>query len=204
MSRNYRMPQLTALVLAFTLASPVVAADKQRIEREADIPRFSYAIVDPLEKVVQDKETFERATQKLRADIESVLAKYDIADKSSQRQFLNSLVQLDFLAGNYDAALAGAEAVRALEEKPADKLLSGLRLRAMVAAAKQTGGINNPAYYEAVATTIRTELDTLPFEVIVNDIKNYKAGAETIGEGRILGNVRDVLQAALDKTGALS
>lgn len=204
MSRNYRMPQLTALVLAFTLASPVVAADKQRIEREADIPRFSYAIVDPLEKVVQDKGTFERATQKLRADIESVLAKYDIADKSSQRQFLNSLVQLDFLAGNYDAALAGAEAVRALEEKPADKLLSGLRLRAMVAAAKQTGGINNPAYYEAVATTIRTELDTLPFEVIVNDIKNYKAGAETIGEGRILGNVRDVLQAALDKTGALS
>jgi subtilisin family serine protease len=136
--------------------------------------------------------------------MESVLAKYDIADKSSQRQFLSSLVQMDFLSGNYDAALAGAVAVRALEEKPADKLLSGLRLRAMVAAAKQTGGINTPAYFDAVAKSIRKELDALPFDVIANDVRNYKASAELIGEGRIFGQVRDVLQATLNKTGALS
>jgi subtilisin family serine protease len=190
--------------LALALALPAGAADRQRIEKEADIPRFSYAIADPLEMVVRDKATFVRVTQQVRADMESVLAKYDIADKSSQRQFLSSLVQMDFLSGNYDAALAGAVAVRALEEKPADKLLSGLRLRAMVAAAKQTGGINTPAYFDAVAKSIRKELDALPFDVIANDVRNYKASAELIGEGRIFGQVRDVLQATLNKTGALS
>ena len=193
-----------SLGLALALAVPVLAADKQRIDKEADIPRFSYTIADPLENVVRDKAIFLRVTQQIRSDMESVLAKYDIADKSSERQFLGSLVQLDFLAGNYDAAMAGAEAVRALEEKPADKLLSGLRLRAMVAAARQTGGINSPAYFDAVSKNIRKELDALPFEVIANDIKNYKASAELMGEGRIIGNVRDVLQATLNKTGALS
>jgi subtilisin family serine protease len=44
----------------------------------------------------------------------------------------------------------------------------------------------------------------MPFEVIANDIKTYKASAELIGEGRILGGVRDILQAALNKTGSLS
>lgn len=204
MSRTHPLLQPTALALVLALSLPILAADKQRIDKEADIPRFSYPITDPLENVVRDKASFERVIQPVRADMESVLAKYDIADKSSQRQFLSDLAQLDFLSGSYDAALAGAEAVRALEEKPADKLLSGLRVRAMVAAAKQTGGVNTTGYFEAVAKTLRKELDALPFEVIANDIRRYKAGAELIGEGRILGSVRDVLQATLNKTGALS
>lgn len=204
MSRRHRLlkPAVVAMLLGLALAAP--AADRQRIDKEADIPRFSYAIADPLETVVRDKAAFARVTGPVRADIESVLAKYDIGDKAVQRQMRNSLVQLDFLAGNYDAALSGAEAVRALEEKPADKLLSGLRVRAMVAAAKQTGGINTPAYFDAVAGHLRRELDSYPFEVIANDVRNFKAGAELIGEGRILGAVRDIYQATLDKTGALS
>ena len=204
MNRIHNLSRLAVLTLALAFSLPVSALDKQRIDKEADIPRFSYTIAEPLENVVRDKAAFVRVTQKLRSDMESVLAKYDIADKSSERQFLGSLVQLDFLAGNYDAALAGAGAIRALEEKPADKLLSGLRLRAMVAAARQTGGINTPAYFEVVANTMRKELDALPFDVIANDIKSYKASAELMGEGRVIGYVRDVLQATLDKTGALS
>jgi len=197
-------PTVMALSLSLTIALPALAADKQRIEKEADIPRFSYAIKEPLESVVRDKALFARVTEPVRADMQSVLAKYDIADKASQRQYLSTLWQLDFLAGNYDAALAGAETVRSLEEKPADKLLSGLRLRAMVAAARQTGGINTPAYFDAVAKAITKELDAMPYEVISNDVKTYKASAELMGEGRILGGVHDVLQATLDKTGALS
>ena len=194
----------TVLALSLAVAMPLWAADKIRVDKQADIPRFSYAISQPLETVVRDKATFNLVTAKIREDMESVLAKYDIADKASQRQYLGSLTQLNFLAGQYDAALASAEAMRALEEKPADKLLSGLRLRAMVAAAKETGGVNTPAYFASVGKAIRKELDAYPYTVIANDIKSYKAGAETVGEGRILGGVKEVLQATLDKTGALS
>ena len=194
----------SVLALALAIAMPLLAADKVRIDKQADIPRFSYAITQPLETVVRDKATFNLVTAKIREDMESVLAKYDIADKASQRQYLGSLTQLNFLAGQYDAALTSADTMRALEEKPADKLLSGLRLRAMVAAAKETGSVNTPAYLAAVGRAIRKELDAYPYTVIANDIKSYKAGAETLGEGRILGGVKEVLQATLDKTGALS
>ena len=51
-------------------------------------------------------------TAKIREDMESVLVTYDIADKASQRQYLGSLTQLSDLAGQYDAALASAEAIR--------------------------------------------------------------------------------------------
>src|SRR5678815_3101352 len=51
---------------------------------------------------------------------------------------------------------------------------------------------------------IRAELDQMPYETIANDIKSTKSRAETMGETLILGGVRDVLQPAVDKTGALS
>lgn len=204
MSRQFGLLKPTVLAIAIAMALPVLAADKLRIDKEADIPRFTYPVTDKLEAVVRDKALFAKVTAPVRADMESVLAKYEIGDKAVQRGFLASLWQLDFLAGNYDAALAGANAMRALEEKPSDKLLSGLRVRAMVAAFKQTGAINTPAYFEAVGTAIRKELDGYPYEVIGNDVRSYKAGSELIGEGRILGGVRDVMQTTVDKSGALS
>ncbi|MCE4555602.1 S8 family serine peptidase [Roseateles cellulosilyticus] len=196
--RRAAPPAALALLLALSMPA---SAQKQRIEKEADIPRFSYRIDEPLEKVVRDPVLFKQIATPIRADMEGVLARYDIADKSSERGMLTALMALDFLLGNYDAALAESEKVRALEEKPADKLLSGIRLRAMVAAARQTGAVNTPAYFEAVGKAIRAELDTYPYPVIANDVKQFKASAEVAGEGRVLGGVRDVLQDALNKNG---
>lgn len=206
MTRRLPVPAtlLAALILTLTLPQASLAADKTRIEREADIPRFSYAIKSPLATVVRDKALFEATTAPIQQDIAGILEKFEIADKASQRGLLATLAQLEFLRGNYDQALAHAEAIRALEEKPADKLLSGLRLRAMIAAAKATGSTDSPAYLAAVGEMIRKELDSHPHAVIANDVKQYKASAELIGEGRVMGGVKDVLQATLDKTGALS
>lgn len=144
---------------------------------------------------------FISTTQKIRADIQSILDQYDIADKASQRQYITTLMSLDFLLGNYDEALSKSEMVRALEEKPADKLLSALRLRAMAAAAKKTGSINTPEYFALVGKEITKQLDSYPYSVIANDIKSYKASAELMGEGPLLGGVKDVLQKTVDKNG---
>jgi hypothetical protein len=106
---------------------------------------------------------------------------------------------LDFLLGNYDQALVTSEKVRALEEKPSDKLLSALRLRAMLAAVKKTGALNTPEYFDQVSQFIDKEISAYPYSVISNDIKSMKAGAEVIGEGQLLGIVKDVLQKTVDK-----
>ena len=190
--------------LAFLVCGAVHAQGKQRIEKASDLPRFTYPVKGSLESLVRDEAAFGAFAAKLRADVESVLAQYDIADKSMQRQLLATLLQLDVLEQQDDAALARVEAIRALEEKPADKLLSGLQVRAMVEARQAVGNANSDAYRNEVSQRMAQALKAMPYAVISNDIKEAKARAERLGETVVLGNVREVLQPVVDKAGALS
>ena len=100
--------------------SSASTAVKKRIDKAADLPRFSYPAKGNLEAWVRDETVFAPFAAKLRIDLEGVLKQYDIADKSMQRQMLSALLQLDILEGKDLPAMARIEAIRALEEKPAD------------------------------------------------------------------------------------
>lgn len=194
-----------ALLFALAIAAGAVAAQpaKPRIERAADLPRFSYKIDGKLEDVVRHAERFAPFAAAVRRDTESLLAGYDIPDKGTRRDLISTLAALDFLDGCYDSTIARLDEVRALQEKPADKLLSGLRLRAMAQAAKQHAP-GSEAFRKAVGETIRRELAAMPYAVIENDIKGAKAGSELLGESLVLGRVREVWQPIVDANGALS
>jgi len=178
------------------------AQTKPRIEKAADLPRFTYPLKGSLEALVKDPTTFAAFSADLRRDVESVLAKYEIADKASERELLGTLLQLDLLAGKDADALKRIEQIRVLQEKPADKLLTGLQARAIIDGRMAAG--SGPAYLAAVRSSLEASLKPLPYEVIANDIKEAKASAELLGEGRLLGYVNEVLQPTVDKTGALS
>ena len=197
-----------ALAIAGALALPAHTALAQtnarpRIEKAADLPRFSYPVQGALDELVRSPERFAPLAAAIRRDTESVLAGYDIPDKATRRDLLSLLAAMDYLDGRYDAALDKAEQVRALQDKPADKLISGLRLRAMATAAKAHGP-SGPAFEQAVAAAIARELAPLPYAVIANDIKGAKASAELVGEGLALGRVREVLQPIADSSGRIS
>src|SRR5205823_24127 len=85
----------------------------------------------------------------VRRDTESVLAQYDIADKAMLRQQLGVILRLDYLEGRYDDALKTAARIRELEEKPADKLLSGVTIRALINAERKVGNRTSDAYRAA-------------------------------------------------------
>jgi subtilisin family serine protease len=189
------------ILLAIVLSSGAAAQGKKRIDKAADLPRFSYKIEGSLENLVRDEKAFHRFAAEVRRDNESVLANYDIADKTSQRSLIGVLAQIDFLEGRYEEAARRASEIRALEEKPADKLISGMSLRAMVAARAKTGSITSEAYRAEVGRIISAELAKLPYTVIENEIKSAKSIAEIIGEALVLGNVRDRLQPVVDKAG---
>ncbi|HMA06442.1 MAG TPA: S8 family serine peptidase, partial [Ramlibacter sp.] len=176
----------------------------QRVEKADQLPRFSYPVEGDLEAVVRDPRRFGILAQQVRRDIEGVLAGYDIAERATRRQLLGVLVQIDMLEGRYDDALRRSDLIRELQEKPADRLLSGLSVRAIAAAARKTAGPSSTAYAAEVAAGIARELEPLPYAVIGNDIMRAKAGMETIGEALVLGRVRNVLQPVASRTGALS
>jgi hypothetical protein len=193
---------LAMLALACT-APPALAQAKPRIEKAADLPRFTYKIDGKVDEIVRNAERFAPLAEAIRRDVESVLARHEIADKAAQRSLLTQLMLLDMIDGRYDEALVRAQALRALEEKPADKLLSSLRLRVMAQAAK-AHGLGSEAYRSAVGELLAQELAALPFDVVGNNVRELKAGAELLGEGRLIGRLREVLQPIVDKSGELS
>jgi hypothetical protein len=192
---------LLGLLLACSTGLALTQA-KPRIDKAADLPRFSYRIDGKVEDMVRSAEKFAPFAAALRRDAESVLSGYEIADRATKRNLLNVLLTLDYLEARHDAALARIEEVRALHDKPADKLLAGHLLKAMIQAGR--GGASGDDYRRAVGEAIQRDLDALPFAVIENDIKGAKARAELIGETLILGRVREVLQPVVDEKGVLS
>ena len=187
---------LPARAQAATAAAPA----KQRIEKASDLPRFVYTPGGSLEAVVRSAELFAPLAAAIRRDTEQVLAGYDIPDRGTRRDLLNLLAILDFLDGRYDSVLSRVDEVQALQDKPADKLLSGLRLRAMATAAKQQAP-GSAAYVQRVGELMRQALAPLPLAVVDNDVKSAKASAELVGEALILGRVREAMQPTADANG---
>ncbi len=200
--KAFQPRHVLAVVLALATGA-AVAQTKPRIDKAADLPRFSYKIDGKVEDVVRSPERFAPFAAAVRRDTESVLAGYDIPDKATRRGLINLLATLDYLDGHYDSVVARMVEFRALQDKPSDKLIAGQRLQAMAASAKSSGP-SGDAYRRAVAEAIQRELAPLPYAVIENDIKDAKANAELVGESLILGQVREVMQPIVDRSGSLS
>jgi subtilisin family serine protease len=196
------LPLLLSLFLC--VAAPALAQSKPRIDKAADLPRFSYAVEGRIDDVIRDDAKFRRFADAVRRDAESVLARYEIDDRATVRQLEGELTQLDYLEGNDDSALRRAARIRELQEKPADKLLSGLQLRAMVAAQRKVGDRASDAYRTETGRLIAADLAQMPYEVVQNEVREAKASAEIMSEALTLGYVRNVIQPTVDKAGALS
>jgi subtilisin family serine protease len=196
--------KLLTCLLALIVAGSAAAQDKKRIEKAADLPRFTYKVDGKLDEIVRDDAKFKAFSRELRRDTESVLAQYEIADKATHRQLLGVIVRLDYLEGRYDEALKGAARVRELEEKPADKLLSGLTIRAMIGAERKVGNRTSDAYKNEVNRAIAAELNAMPYDVVQNEVKEGKASAEIVSEALALGYIREAMQPTIDKAGSLS
>lgn len=198
------MKRILLLLLALSLTGPALAQTKKRIEKAADLPRFTYQVDGKVEDLLTDDGKFATFAQQLRRDIDSVLAGYEIPDKASERQLLGTLTQLDVLEGRYADALARSDQIKALQEKPADRLLSGMQLRAMLAARQEAGGFGSEAYKKDVGQRIRTALDGMPYQVIENDVKSAKSRADIASPALVIGSIREQIQPTVDKTGSLS
>ena len=196
--------RLLALVVALSLSTAALGQGKPRIEKAADLPRFTYKIDGSVEDVIRDDAKFRRFAADVRRDAESVLSGYQIDDRATLRQIEGELTQLDYLEGNLDSALKRAARVKELQEKPADKLMSGLQLRAMIGAQRKVGNRTSDAYRAETGRLIEADLAQMPYDVVQNEVKEAKAGAEIASEALTLGYARTVVQPTVDKAGSLS
>ena len=161
-------------------AGLALAQAKPRIDKAADLPRFSYRIDGKVEDVVRSgTRSSRRFAAALRRDTESVLA----ATRSPTRQRGATAPSRPARLSRrpLDDALQRIEADPRAAGKAGRQAAAAMQLRAMVAARKAPAA-RRRRLPRSGRRGDRAELATLPYATIENDIKSAKAGAETLGE----------------------
>jgi hypothetical protein len=190
------------LLLAATVPGPSTA--KARVTSQADLPRFSYSVKGSASELLQaDDQTFNAFAAKVRADLERVLGELDIEDKSTLRVLLEAKLDMQELAGEYAPGLETVEALRAQQEKPAQKLLAGLSARARLRAAIEAHAANGPSYERAFIANYRESIRSLPWENVQDPVKATFARSRLNTRAAVIGDVKTELDPAVKKSGTL-
>jgi hypothetical protein len=82
---------LLCCACVFGFSAAVGAQNKPRIDKAADVPRFSYKIDGSVEDLIRDDAKFRRFASDVRRDAQSVLNDYQIDDRATLRQLEGEL-----------------------------------------------------------------------------------------------------------------
>ncbi len=201
-------PTVLCIALCACAASlQVHSADapaKIQAHSKSDLPRFSYPLQGTASALLEaDDATFAAFANHVRADLDTVLATYDIEDKSTMRSLLVEKQELQELSGDLHAALESGEAAHLLEEKPAAKLIGGLYARARLQAAIDVGAESGAAYEQAFTMRYREAIEPLPWAVVQDDVKASYASSRLLSRSLLIARVKTNIDPAALKSGAV-
>ena len=185
----------SAIIMAGVLFSGAIAfGEKIPVKTLDDLPRHAYPVTSTVSAMLKSSEDFQTFAVAVRADLEADLAAYDIQDASTLQQMYGSLLTLDIMEHRHAEARTRIEQIRKLEDKEAKRLTTGLTALAVIRAREETNAAEGEAYLAAFERHLRTQLATLPWDVIQTRITQQKGRVEILGEALLLGMV----QAQLD------
>jgi subtilisin family serine protease len=196
-----------SLVWLLLLVAPFACAQsnaKKKVTSQADLPRFSYPVTGPASELVQaDDATFNVFAAKVRNDLDTVFRDYEIDDKSTLRTLLSAKLDFQELGGDYPGALETIEALRALQEKPSAKLITGLFARARLQAAIDVNATHGSAFTQAFLKHYHEAIDSLPWDVVQDSMKASYAGSRLYTKSVAVGDVKTEIDPAVEKSGSL-
>ena len=177
---------------------------KIKVESLDDLPRMVYPIEGSASELLMSEDFMEFAA-KVRAEQERLLDDYDIQDETTLQSIYGTMRRIDFLEGEYEAAVAWLDKSVALEDKEASRLTAGVTMRAWVAARDEVDPVDNPEAFRAAFSKHLTErVQAMPWGVVQDDIEGAKGYAEYISQNLMLGSVQSELDPVVAKTGELT
>lgn len=193
-----------SLAALLFLAVPVaaqqsVAGERVRIESADQLPRHTYRVRQSATELVEDDAQFGIFAETLEADLRSDLAKYEITDRSTLKEYYGTLGSLALIEGDYASAIIYAEMVRSIEDKPALKILAGTLERALAEAAAAPLTYQEQAFEDAY----RKVISGLPYEQVQAELKTLKGMTEIMSPGITLGFIQGQVEPAA-KSGQIS
>jgi subtilisin family serine protease len=189
------------LLLGTVFAQPPT---KKTVNSQSDLPRFTYSVKGSASELVQaENATFEVFAKKVQADLDTIFRDYDIKDKSTLRALLSAKLDLQILAGQYQAGLETVDALRAMQEKPAAKLTTGLIYLAAMQSAIDAKTVTGSTFEQTFTKRYRDLVTVLPWDVVQDDIRSSYASSRVYTKPAALGYLKTELDPAVQKSGAL-
>jgi hypothetical protein len=200
------LPLLAVSVLAFGAFRAHADTVKKVVKTQDDLPRFNYPVSGTaMALLMSDNATFSVFAARVGADVDSVLANYDIQDRATLRDILTVRAELQVLAGNQDrAALATLAHIKDLEDKPDARLLSNLRIVAFLKARLATGQSSGAPFEKAYADNLTASVARLPWAIVGNGMKETKSSIEIGSKSLYLGAVQARIEPAVTRSHELS
>ena len=200
-----RLRSLGAFSLALLVCSSWAQTNGKKVVKSGDdLPRFIYPVKGSASGLVEaDDATFNAFAAKVRADLDSVFRDYQINDKATMRDLLSTELQLQMLAGEYQAAFETLDRLRDEQEKPSAKLTTGVYSRAWLQAAIDTKSTSGPAFDESFRKHESEAINALPWDVVQDDIKQLYGIARIYTATIAIADAKTDLDPAVQKSGAL-
>ena len=194
-----RLPALTLACFALGIASiasstparaqspqAAPAAAKTPITRADQLPRRNYMLSKlPSELLEAPMADLLPLADALERDIRADLAQYDIQDAATLRGLEGALASLAMLRGNWKAVPAQVQRLRELQDKPAQKLTTGVLLE-ILAEVRSAGG-DAGSLASRTTALVSQRYGALPWADAQEGIKGLKAQMETASKAVIQG-----------------
>ena len=210
MKRTACIPALLGIAFALVVLAPTWAhaqtgtpEGRPVVRTEADLPRYTYDLpTSTASELLTDEAAFDEVATRVRADVEALIEGYTIEDRTTRRGLYSTLERLALLRGDYNAVLAYTDTIRALQEKPANRLTTGLVTGAIVAAERAGGdeAARRDAFREAYAAAV----GALPWSIVQDAIEATKGWAETMSRNLTLGLAQSQYDPAAAETRQIS
>jgi subtilisin family serine protease len=182
-ARNEGPADTSAPVDSGRSAGTVATAGRIRVETADQLPRRAYPVDTTASTLLQDENRFEALADRLEADIHSDLATYDIRDKATLKGYYGTLDALAIHRRDYDAAVAYADSVRALEDKPGVRLMTGVVEHALADASR----VPTDQFQAVFRQSFQRRVEGLPYQQVHAELASTKGMLEVFSRNFLIG-----------------
>jgi subtilisin family serine protease len=199
---------LLAVACVLVLLAPGLrsqTSEKKKVNNQSDLPRFTYPMTGaPSDLLRADAATFNAFAAKVKADLDSIFADYDIEDKATLRSLLSARLNLQQASGENQLALETLASLLKLSEKPTDNLQERILIKPELQAAIEANGTSGPAFEQAFRRYFRKAWYALPRDIAQDRVKSVLVGTSMYNGAVVIGEAKADFDPAVQKSGELS
>jgi len=192
------------LIITFTFAGLNQAQDKKIIEKLDDLPRYTYHLDIKASELLVSRDEFNSLSEEVKKNILNTLNEYEIEDKTTLKAYYAILRNINMLEGNLESAKEYIQKIISLQEKPADKLISGIVDLSLIEALQNNKGDDEEVTQDKFSNSLKAKVDILPWDIVQDDVEQLKGNYEILSENVIVGFAQTQIDPSMEKSNSIS